>query len=93
MYSVAMIKDSMRIINNKLDEQIGRDIDSCLSALTMAGIAVKDATGEPKDDPLIDKAVEYYCKANADYQGNSGKFMDAYESLRNAMQGCGDYRS
>jgi hypothetical protein len=93
MYSVEMIKDSMRISNNKLDEQIGRDIDSCLSALTMAGIAVKNATGEPKDDPLIDKAVEYYCKANADYQGNAGRFMDAYESLRNAMQGCGDYRS
>jgi hypothetical protein len=93
MYSVAMIKDSMRITHNKLDGQIGRDINSCLSALTMAGIAVKDATGAFKDDPLIDKAVELYCKASADYQGQGGRYTDAYESLRNAMQGCGDYRS
>jgi len=92
MYSVERIKDSMRISHDKLDDQIGSDISSCLSALVMAGIAVNDAEGQPKDDPLIDKAVELYCKAQADYQGEANRYTRAYEGLRNAMQGCGDYR-
>ncbi len=92
MYSVERIKDSMRINNTKNDEQIDSDIHACLSALVMAGIAVKDAQGNAKDDPLIDKAVEYYCKASLDYQGEANRYTKAYEGLRNTMQGCGDYR-
>lgn len=92
MYTVASIKDSMRITHNKLDDQIGRDINSCLSDLVMCGIAVKDEHDVAINDPLIDKAVELYCKAQADYQGEANRYNRSYESLRNAMQGCGDYR-
>ena len=96
MYSVAREKDAMRITHNKLDDQISCDIQSCLSDLVMCGIAINvtDSQGvtTPKNDPLIDKAVELYCKAQADYQGEANRYNRAYESLRGAMQACGDYR-
>lgn len=96
MYSVERIKDSMRISHDKMDDQISSDIESCLSDLVMCGIAVKttddQGTTVYKDDPLIDKAVELYCKAQADYQGEANRYTRAYDNLRNAMQGCGDYR-
>lgn len=96
MYSVAREKDAMRITHNKLDSQIESDISSCLADLVLCGIAVNVTNDQgvtaPKNDPLIDKAVELYCKAQADYQGAANRYNRAYESLRNAMQACGDYR-
>jgi hypothetical protein len=97
MYSVETVKNSMRISHNKLDDQISSDILACLSDLQMCGVATyrMDPQGEKiaVDDPLIDKAVELYCKAQADYQGAANRYLRAYESLKGTMQMCEDYRA
>lgn len=92
MITVAELKDSMRIKSTSIDDQLYRDIASCLLDLKMRGINTYDAEGNPRNDALIDKAIELYCKADLDYQGQGDKFMKSYENLTAAMQSCGDYR-
>ena len=45
-----------------------------------------------KDDVLLDKAVELYCKAQFDYLGKGEQFQQNYEKLRDAISLAGDYR-
>ena len=92
MYSVERIKDSMRISHDKLNDQIGSDIESCLSDLSLYGIATQDNEGTALDDPLIDKAVELYCKAQSDYQGAARRYTQLYQQLVAGMQASEDYR-
>lgn len=96
MYTLARIKDSMGIVHTQLDSQITADISVCLSDLKLCGIATEvteDETTTAKDDPLIDKAVELYCKGAVDFQGAGQRYLLAYDSLKASMQMCEDYRS
>lgn len=97
MYTVSRIKDSMGIAHTNLDSQIGADIDVCLADLVLSGIATEttddEGTTTAIDDPLIDKAVELYCKGSVDFQGEGTRYLRAYDSLKAAMQASEDYRS
>ena len=87
------IKDSMRIRHSALDAGIKNDIAAATADMIRVGVQPYFNVKKKrlKDDPLIHKAVELYCKAQADYMGKGPQFEASYEKLRDALSLCGDY--
>ncbi len=80
----------MRIKHKAIDSDIKRNIETSAADLIRVGIRVYE--GEKlKEDPLIEKAIELYCKAQADFEGKGTQYEASYEKLRDAMSLCGDY--
>ena len=85
------IKTSMRITHDALDDTIRTDIGAGAQDLLRVGVRSFSDDGELREDPLIRKALELYCKAQADYQGKGAEYEASYTRLRDAMSLCGDY--
>lgn len=81
------IKTALRISHDKLDEDIMNNIDACRMDLKRVGVNVSES------DALIDKACELYCKYQYDYQNKGEQFRQSYESLRDALSLCDDYKN
>lgn len=81
-----IIKKSMRITHNVLDDDIQRNISACLLDLERVGVSVIT------ESDLQTKACELYCKWQYDYQGKGEQYSKHYEQLRDAMSLCGAYR-
>ena len=79
MISKEEIRKSMRISHTGLDDEIKRNIDTCLLDMERAGVNVK------KEDQLLDKACELYCKAQFNYLGKGEQFQKNYEQLRDSL--------
>lgn len=87
------IKASMRIKHSALDADISDNILAAAADMERVGVQVYSENDKiaMKDDSLIRKAVELYCKAQADYMGKGTQFEASYERLRDALSLCGDY--
>lgn len=83
---VEEIKDSMRIKHSALDKDIRKNIKSALQDMKMRGVAIPK-----KDDELVGKACELYCKGQYNYLGEGERYTQNYESLRDSMSLSGDY--
>lgn len=83
---VREIKDSMRIRHDALDKDIRNNINAALQDMKLRGISVPT-----KEDSLVKKACELYCKSQYDYLGTGERFERCYESLRDSMSLSGDY--
>lgn len=88
---LTQIKTSMRIVHGALDETIQTDIRAGAQDLLRVGIRPFSEDGMLREDPLIRKALELYCKSQADYQGKGADYEASYIRLRDAMSLCGDY--
>ena len=86
MISVDQIRLKMRISHHHMDEDISSNMDAARLDMGRVGISLD------KDDALMDKAIELYCKAQFDYLGKGEQFRENYESLRDAMSMAGEYR-
>lgn len=83
---LVLIKKSMRISHDKLDDVLQSDIDTCLLDLKRAGIVkIEEA------DKLIIKLTELYCKWQEDFQGKGDIYGQSYEKMRDGVSLCGDY--
>lgn len=87
MITAEEIRKSMRISHTGLDEEIRRNMNTCL--LDMERVGVKTDT----ENTLIDKACEFYCKSQFDYQGKGDAYRKNYENLRDAMSLTEGYRN
>lgn len=87
------IRSSMRIKHSALDDDIRNNIESAAADMAMVGVQPYSDTENKtlKEDPLIRKAVELYCKAQADYMEKGDRFEASYEKLRDSLSLCGDY--
>lgn len=90
---VKSIKDSMRIKHSALDEDIKENIEAATADMIRVGVQPYSNAKKKKlkDDHLIRKALELYCKAQANYLGKGPQFEASYEKLRDALSLCGDY--
>lgn len=90
---VKAIKDSMRIRHSELDADIEGNIEAATADMIRVGVQPYSNIKKKKlkDDKLIQKAIELYCKAQADYLGKGPQFEASYEKLRDALSLCGDY--
>ena len=87
------IKDSMRIRHSALNADIENNISAATADMIRVGVQPYFNVKKKrlKDDHLIRKAVELYCKAQANYMGKGPQFEASYEKLRDALSLCGDY--
>lgn len=86
MISAEQIRKKMRISHNHRDEDISSNMDAARLDMSRVGISLN------KDNALIDKAIELYCKAQFDYLGKGEQFQENYEQLRDAMSMAEQYR-
>ena len=83
------VKSSVRIINNKFDEELLDLIEAAKTDLLIAGVTKND-----EDDPLIKREIILYCKANFGLDNkDSEKYQNSYENLKEKLSLCGDYNS
>lgn len=92
---VEQVKKSMRISHKALDSVISDDIKAGALDLNTGGVQpfTIESNGKKKlkDDPLINKALELYCKWQEDFQGKGDQYEKSYKSLKNSLALCGDY--
>mgnify|MGYP003293199265 CR=1 FL=1 len=94
---VYKIKESMRFSHNLLDQEILENIESCMLDMERVGIQPFLVENEEIDrcklkDKLVEKAAELYCKWQEDFQGKAERYEKAYNSLRDSLSLCDEYR-
>jgi hypothetical protein len=102
------VKTHLRIkATTAFDEEVQGLIAACITDLKRVGIVIADLApylppeqeGEPAEptagDPLIERAIILYVKANFGYTQDvdAKRFADAYENLRRALVLSGDYNT
>jgi hypothetical protein len=81
------VKVALRIKSSAFDtSEICPIISACKIDLELAGVNVIEDT-----DPLIQRAVVLYAKANFGYSEDSEKYQKAYDALKNSLALSGDY--
>ncbi|WP_286316174.1 head-tail connector protein [Romboutsia ilealis] len=82
------VRASLRIKNNKFDEEIRDLIDSAFIDLKISGVN----TVSKETDPLIIQAIKTYCKANFGLDNkDSEKYQKSYDSIKEHLALCGEY--
>lgn len=85
--SLEKIKKDLRISHSKLDEDIQDNIEACRLDLKRVGIDVN------KSDVLLEKAIKLFLRWQYNFENQADRYRNAYESLRNALSLCEDYRN
>ncbi|MBD7914556.1 DNA-packaging protein [Clostridium sp. Sa3CUN1] len=81
------VKLSLRIKNSKLDDEINDLIEACKIDLSISGVRKVELT-----DPIIQRAIILYCKANFGLDNKDGeKYQKSYDLLKQSLSLCGDY--
>lgn len=85
--SLEKVKKDLRISHSKLDEDIQDNIEACKLDLKRVGIDVN------KSDVLLEKTIKLFLRWQYNFENQSDRYRNAYESLRNALSLCEDYRN
>lgn len=86
MISAERIRGKMRISHAHADNEIEDNMEAARLDMRRVGIDIR------KDNALLDKATELYCKAQFDYLGKGEQFRKNYENLRDAMSMAEEYK-
>jgi hypothetical protein len=99
------VKDAVRVKTERFEGELSGLIVACLADLKLAGIKIADPSpyieGAPAPaetpsagDPLIERAIILYAKANFGYMDpvSANRFGLAYHTLKRALVLSGDYR-
>lgn len=76
----------IRVKSSTAKDELAALVGSAVRDLDIAGVYVTNL-----EEPLCERAITLYCKANYGYDGDSEKFRAAYAALRDAMSLSGDY--
>lgn len=82
------IKLALRISSTAFDDEITSIIEACKADLMIAGVQKTDEV-----DPLIQRAVTLYAKANFGYSDDSEKYQRSYDMLKCSLCLAGDYNA
>lgn len=85
--SLEKVKKDLRISHSKLDEDIQDNIEACRLDLKRVGIDVN------KSDVLLEKSIKLFLRWQYNFENQADRYRNAYESLRNALSLCEDYRN
>lgn len=85
-----VVRLALRISHNVLDKEIESLIRSARQDLMLAGVSIRKA--QSNTDPLIERAIVAYCKANFGLNNKeSEKFQLSYDMLKNRLTSSGEY--
>ena len=86
---IAKDKTTLRISSNVFDEaEIQPLIDAALKELKRRGVV-----NQPADDPLIFRAVVFYCKAHFGFDKDGTRYEAAFDKLADALALSGEYNN
>lgn len=78
------VKLALRLSGSAYDPEVKDLIDAALADLRLVGITVPEAAGssETTGDPLLDRAVILYAKAEFGYDADAERYRKAYDYLK-----------
>lgn len=83
------IKNTLRVSGNMFDLEINDLIEACKIDLKISGVVNID-----DKDPLIQRAITIYCKANFGYDNNEAeRFEKAYDMIKQHLSLVGEYNA
>ena len=83
------VKLNLRISSDVFDEaEIQPLIDAALSELRRRGVI-----NQPAEDPLIFRAVVFYCKAHFGFDKDGTRYEAAFDKLADALALSGEYNN
>jgi hypothetical protein len=83
------VKLALRIKSSVMDTEISDLIEACKLDLSISGIKVINEL-----DPLIQRAIIVYCKANFGLDNkDSDKYQKSYDLLKQSLALCSDYNT
>ena len=83
------VKLNLRISSDVFDEaEIQPLIDAALSELRRRGVI-----NQPAEDPLIFRAVIFYCKAHFGFDKDGTRYEAAFDKLADALALSGEYNN
>lgn len=87
IYLLEKIKLALRIKTAMFDDEITDLLEACKIDLRLAGVNKIEET-----DPLIQRAVILYCKANFGLENkDSVRYQNSYDMLKTSLSLAGDY--
>ncbi|MBQ3229673.1 MAG: DNA-packaging protein [Clostridia bacterium] len=91
------VKLALRVTASAFDEEVTDLIAAAKADLRLVGINVpEDEEGSPAKtvgDPLIERAIILYAKAEFGYNGDGERYRKAYDYLKCALSLAGDYNA
>lgn len=91
------VKQALRISTSPFDEEITDLVVAAKADLRLVGINIpEDEAGTPAKavgDPLIERAIILYAKAEFGYNSDSERYREAYNYLKCALSLAGDYNT
>ena len=89
---IAKVKTAIRISHNKLDDEVGDDIATCLQELRVLGISAPMPDDPQEMDPLILSAVKLHAKSNfTDDSAKAADYKKRYDSLVSFLMTASEY--
>lgn len=82
---IDLVKQALRITSSAFDTEIELLINGALADIGITGASVADA------DPLVQRAVVTYCKANFGDPDGYDKFKASYDEQKAQLQSCSRY--
>lgn len=83
------VKLNLRISSDVFDEaEIQPLIDAALAELRRRGVI-----NQPAEDPLIFRAVVFYCKAHFGFDKDGSRYEAAFDKLADALALSGEYNN
>lgn len=83
------VKLALRISTTALDRELQDLIDAAIADLRLVGVPVPEEGAQ--GDPLLDRAVILYAKAEYGYGGDPQRYRAAYDYLKCALCLSGEH--
>ena len=87
------VKLALRISGTAFDEEVSDLINAAIADLRLVGIIVPENEGSPASvgDPLLERAIVLYAKAEFGYNDSAERYRAAYDYLKCALSLSGDH--
>jgi len=88
------VKLALRVTASAFDEEVTDLIAAAKADLRLVGINVPEVgSSDTTGDPLLDRAIILYAKAEFGYNGDGERYRKAYDYLKCALSLAGDYNA
>lgn len=88
------VKLALRISGSAFDNEVTDLINAAIADLRLVGINIPEEAGSSSEtlgDPLLDRAVVLYAKAEFGYNDSAERYRTAYDYLKCALSLSGDH--
>ena len=88
------VKLALRISGSAFDEEVTDLINAAIADLRLVGISVPEVERSPSEklgDPLLERAIVLYAKAEFGWNNDAERYRKAYDYLKCALSVSGDH--